>query len=104
MLLPPGLSFNAASAKALAANKSSTLQRSYWDWADMMGPNKTGYFPYTRATNLLYGLNEAIDMLHEEGLDNVFPARPDMGPQPVLLCAAGASRCSAPVKGRKVGF
>ena len=72
LMLPPGLSFNAASAKALAANKSSTLQRSYWDWADMIGPNKTGYFPYTPATNLLYGLNEAIDMLHEEGLDNVF--------------------------------
>ena len=72
LMLPPGLSFNAASAKALAANKSSTLQRSYWDWADMIGSNKTGYFPYTPATNLLYGLNEAIDMLHEEGLDNVF--------------------------------
>ena len=104
LMLPPGLSFNAASAKALAANKSSTLQRSYWDWADMIGPNKTGYFPYTPATNLLYGLNEAIDMLHKEGLDNVFPAMPDMGPQPVLLCAVGALRCSAPVKGRKVEF
>ncbi len=72
LMLPPGLSFNAISPKALAANKSATLQRSYWDWADMIGPNKTGYFPYTPATNLLYGLNEAIDMLHEEGLDNVF--------------------------------
>jgi alanine-glyoxylate transaminase/serine-glyoxylate transaminase/serine-pyruvate transaminase len=71
-MLPPGLSFNAISQKALAANKSATLQRSYWDWADMVGPNKTGYFPYTPSTNLLYGLNEAIDMLHEEGLDNVF--------------------------------
>jgi len=72
LMLPPGLSFNAVSQKALAANKSATLQRSYWDWADMIGPNKTGYFPYTPSTNLLYGLNEAIDMLHEEGLDNVF--------------------------------
>ena len=72
LMLPPGLSFNAASAKALAANKTAMLQRSYWDWAEMVGPNKTGYFPYTPATNLLYGLNEAIDMLHEEGLDNVF--------------------------------
>lgn len=72
LMLPPGLSFNAISQKALAANKSATLQRSYWDWADMVGPNKTGYFPYTPSTNLLYGLNEAIDMLHEEGLDNVF--------------------------------
>jgi alanine-glyoxylate transaminase/serine-glyoxylate transaminase/serine-pyruvate transaminase len=49
-----------------------TMPRSYWDWQDMVGPNKTGYFPYTPGTNLLYGLNEAIDMLHEEGLDNVF--------------------------------
>ncbi|MEP3628613.1 MAG: aminotransferase class V-fold PLP-dependent enzyme [Hyphomicrobiales bacterium] len=72
LMLPPGLSFNAASEKALAANKNAKLQRSYWDWADMIGPNEKGYFPYTPATNLLYGLNEAIDMLHEEGLDNVF--------------------------------
>lgn len=72
LMLPPGLSFNAVSQKALAANKSAGLQRSYWDWADMIGPNATGYFPYTPSTNLLYGLNEAIDMLHEEGLDNVF--------------------------------
>ncbi len=72
LMLPPGLSFNAVSEKALAANKSADLQRSYWDWTEMLGPNKTGYFPYTPATNLLYGLNEAIDMLHEEGLDNVF--------------------------------
>ena len=72
LMLPPGLSFNAVSEKAMAANKTAGLQRSYWDWADMVGPNKTGYFPYTPNTNLLYGLNEAIDMLHEEGLDNVF--------------------------------
>ena len=72
LMLPPGLSFNAVSEKAMAANKTAGLQRSYWDWADMVGPNKNGYFPYTPSTNLLYGLNEAIDMLHEEGLDNVF--------------------------------
>ena len=72
LMLPPGLSFNAVSEKALSANRNAGLQRSYWDWAEMIGPNKTGYFPYTPATNLLYGLNEAIDMLHEEGLDNVF--------------------------------
>lgn len=72
LMLPPGISFNAASKKALAANKTAGLQKSYWDWADMIGPNKSGYFPYTPATNLLYGLNEAIDMLHEEGLENVF--------------------------------
>ncbi len=72
LMLPPGLSFNAASEKAIAANKKAKLKRSYWDWEDMIGPNETGYFPYTPATNLLYGLNEAVDMLHEEGLDNVF--------------------------------
>lgn len=72
LMLPPGLSFNAVSEKALSVNKSAKLSRSYWDWADMYGPNQTGYFPYTPATNLVYGLNEAIDMLFEEGLENVF--------------------------------
>jgi alanine-glyoxylate transaminase/serine-glyoxylate transaminase/serine-pyruvate transaminase len=72
LMLPPGLSFNAISAKALAAQKTAKLPRSYWDWVAMLGPNKTGYFPYTPATNLLYGLAEAIDMLMEEGLANVF--------------------------------
>ena len=72
LMLPPGLSFNAVSAKALAAQKTARLPRSYWDWATMLTANKTGYFPYTPATNLLYGLNEAIEMLMEEGLANVF--------------------------------
>ncbi|WP_306110619.1 MULTISPECIES: pyridoxal-phosphate-dependent aminotransferase family protein [Roseovarius] len=72
LMLPPGLSFNAVSERALKHAKSVTMPRSYWDWQDMVGPNATGYFPYTPGTNLLYGLNEAIDMLHEEGLDNVF--------------------------------
>lgn len=72
LMLPPGLSFNAVSDKAFAANATARLQRSYWDWADMDGPNRTGYFPYTPGTNLLYGLNEAVKMLHEEGLENVF--------------------------------
>ncbi len=72
LMLPPGLSFNAISAKALAAQKSAKLPRSYWDWGTMLAANKTGYFPYTPATNLLYGLNEAIEMLMEEGLANVF--------------------------------
>lgn len=72
LMLPPGLSFNAVSDKAFAANATARLQRSYWDWADMDGPNRIGYFPYTPGTNLLYGLNEAIKMLHEEGLENVF--------------------------------
>jgi alanine-glyoxylate transaminase/serine-glyoxylate transaminase/serine-pyruvate transaminase len=72
LMLPPGLGFTAVSEKALAASKTSKLPRSYWDWHDILGPNKEGFWPYTPATNLLYGLKEAIAMLHEEGLDNVF--------------------------------
>jgi alanine-glyoxylate transaminase/serine-glyoxylate transaminase/serine-pyruvate transaminase len=72
LMLPPGLGFNAISEKALAATKTSKLPKSYWSWDEMIASNKTGYFPYTPATNLLYGLAEAIDMLHEEGFDNVF--------------------------------
>ena len=72
LMLPPGLSFNAASDKALAAGKTSKLPKSYWSWDEMLGPNTSGFFPYTPATNLLYGLREALAMLLEEGLDNVF--------------------------------
>ncbi len=73
LMLPPGLSFNAVSDKALAASKTAKLTRSYWDWNDMLGPNAKGFFPYTPATNLLYGLREALTMLlEEEGLENVF--------------------------------
>jgi alanine-glyoxylate transaminase / serine-glyoxylate transaminase / serine-pyruvate transaminase len=72
LMLPPGLSFNAISEKALAASKTATLPRSFWGWDDMLKANKTGYFPYTPATNLLYGLREALAMLAEEGLENVF--------------------------------
>jgi alanine-glyoxylate transaminase/serine-glyoxylate transaminase/serine-pyruvate transaminase len=72
LMLPPGLSFNAISAKALAASKTNKMPRSYWDWGAMLKPNETGFFPYTPATNILYGLREAIAMLMEEGLDNVF--------------------------------
>jgi alanine-glyoxylate transaminase/serine-glyoxylate transaminase/serine-pyruvate transaminase len=73
LMLPPGLSFNAVSAKALAASRNAKLPRSFWDWAEMIASNKDGYFPYTPATNLLYGLREALKMLlEEEGLDNVF--------------------------------
>ena len=72
LMLPPGLSFNAISPKALAASKTANMPRSYWDWQDMLANNTTGYFPYTPATNLLYGLREAIAMLQEEGLENVF--------------------------------
>ncbi|HEX4885946.1 MAG TPA: aminotransferase class V-fold PLP-dependent enzyme [Casimicrobiaceae bacterium] len=72
LMLPPGLSFNAIGPKALAASKAARLPRSYWDWGEMLAINGKGYFPYTPATNLLYGLAEALDMLFEEGLPNVF--------------------------------
>ncbi|HTP83741.1 MAG TPA: aminotransferase class V-fold PLP-dependent enzyme [Alphaproteobacteria bacterium] len=72
LMLPPGLSFNAVSDKALAAYKTAKLPRSYWDWENMLKPNASGFFPFTPATNLLYGLREAIAMLNEEGLENVF--------------------------------
>jgi alanine-glyoxylate transaminase/serine-glyoxylate transaminase/serine-pyruvate transaminase len=72
LMLPPGLSFNAISEKALAANKTAKMGRYYWDWQEMLKPNRAGFFPYTPATNLLWGLREALLMLHEEGLNNVF--------------------------------
>jgi alanine-glyoxylate transaminase/serine-glyoxylate transaminase/serine-pyruvate transaminase len=72
LMLPPGLSFNAVSDKALAASKGAGLARSYWAWDDMLANGRNGYFPYTPATNLLYGLREALAMLEEEGLENVF--------------------------------
>ena len=72
LMLPPGLGFNAVSEKALAASRTAGMARSYWEWEAMLGANRTGFFPYTPATNLLYGLSEAIDMLREEGLGNVF--------------------------------
>ena len=72
LMLPPGLSFNAISDKALAASKGAGLPRAYWNWDDMLASNRSGYFPYTPATNMLYGLDEALHMLREEGLDNVF--------------------------------
>jgi alanine-glyoxylate transaminase/serine-glyoxylate transaminase/serine-pyruvate transaminase len=72
LMLPPGLSFNAISEKALAANKKAKLPRSYWDWQQMLEPNRSGFFPFTPATNLLFGLREALHMLDEEGLPNVF--------------------------------
>lgn len=72
LMLPPGLSFNAVSEKARAAARSSGLPRSYWDWEDMLEANARGFFPYTPATNLLYGLRESLHMLQEEGLENVF--------------------------------
>ncbi|HWY60617.1 MAG TPA: aminotransferase class V-fold PLP-dependent enzyme [Rhizomicrobium sp.] len=72
LMLPPGLAFNALSPKALEASKSSKLPKSFWAWDEMVEMNKSGYFPYTPSTNLLYGLSEALDMLNEEGLETVF--------------------------------
>lgn len=72
LMLPPGLSFNALSRKAIEASKTSKMPKSFWRWDDMLTQNANGFFPYTPATNLIYGLKEAIAMLHEEGLDNVF--------------------------------
>jgi alanine-glyoxylate transaminase/serine-glyoxylate transaminase/serine-pyruvate transaminase len=72
LMLPPGLSFNAVSDKALAASRTARLPKSFWSWEEMLSANANGFFPYTPATNLLYGLAEAIDMLLEEGLPNVF--------------------------------
>jgi len=72
LMLPPGLCFNAVSEKALAASKGSTFLHSYWSWDSMLNLNKQGYFPYTPSTNLLYGLDEALSMLLDEGLANVF--------------------------------
>jgi len=72
LMLPPGLGFNAISEKAMGANKTARLPRAYWDWQSMLSQNKIGFFPYTPATNLLYGLRESLAMLREEGLENVW--------------------------------
>lgn len=88
LMLPPGLSFTAVSDKALAAAKTNTLPRSYWDWQEMIAFNAKGFFPYTPSTNLLYGLREALAMLAEEGLENVFARHRRL-----------AAACRAAVKG-----
>ncbi|MDG2090288.1 MAG: aminotransferase class V-fold PLP-dependent enzyme [Gammaproteobacteria bacterium] len=72
LMLPPGLSFNAVSEKALAASKQSKSHHSYWRWDAMLSFNAKGYYPYTPSTNLMYGLEEALSLLHQEGLANVF--------------------------------
>jgi alanine-glyoxylate transaminase/serine-glyoxylate transaminase/serine-pyruvate transaminase len=71
-MLPPGLGFNAISEKALTQSRSSKLTKSYWDWEAMIPINRSGFFPFTPATNLLFGLRESLHMLMEEGLENVF--------------------------------
>ena len=72
LMLPPGLAFNAVSDKALEASKHCTFPRGYWRWDDMLASNKNGFFPYTPATQILYGLDVAVDCMHEEGLENIF--------------------------------
>ena len=72
LMLPPGISFNAVSARALAVSKNARMPRAYWGWDEIIELNKTGYWPYTPNTNLLYGLSESLDMLKSEGLENVF--------------------------------
>ena len=72
LMVPPGLGFNAISEKALAANQNARLPRSYWDWQEMLKHNKNGFFPFTPATNLLFALREALKMMQEEGLANIF--------------------------------
>jgi alanine-glyoxylate transaminase/serine-glyoxylate transaminase/serine-pyruvate transaminase len=79
LMLPPGMSFNALSDKALAANKTSKLPKSFFAWDEMLNMNKVGFFPYTPATQMLHGLAVGIDMLHEEGLDNVFARHDRLG-------------------------
>jgi alanine-glyoxylate transaminase/serine-glyoxylate transaminase/serine-pyruvate transaminase len=93
LMLPPGLSFNAISAKALQASKQSTLPNAYWDWDDILASNKEGQFPYTPSTNLLYGLKTALDMLLEEGLENVFSRH---------LRLAEAARCAVGAWGLEI--
>ena len=90
-MLPPGLGFNAISEKARAAAKTNKMPRSYWDWEEMLKPNANGFFPYTPATNLLYGLREAIAMLLEEGLDDgVRPSPAPRGGHPRRRHALGS--------------
>jgi alanine-glyoxylate transaminase/serine-glyoxylate transaminase/serine-pyruvate transaminase len=71
LMLPPGISFNAISDKALAASTQAKMPRAYWDWEPMLRDNKAGFFPYTPSTNILFGLREALLMVQDEGLDNI---------------------------------
>ena len=72
LMLPPGMSFNAVSDKALEAHRSAGMAKSVWNWAPILKANENGFWPYTPSTNLMYGLDVALDMLYEEGLENVF--------------------------------
>jgi alanine-glyoxylate transaminase/serine-glyoxylate transaminase/serine-pyruvate transaminase len=105
LMLPPGLSFNAISAKALAAARAARLPKSYWAWDPMLAANQSGFFPYTPSTNLLYGLREALRMLAEEGLDRVFArhrrlaaaARAAVAAWGLDIACARADECSSVV-------
>ena len=99
-MLPPGLGFNAISEKARAASKTNKMPRSYWDWEEMLKPNANGFFPYTPATNLLYGLREAIAMLLEEGLDEVFARHKRLAAATRAAVAALGPRSAVPGAGR----
>ncbi|WBY01211.1 aminotransferase class V-fold PLP-dependent enzyme [Ramlibacter tataouinensis] len=79
LMMPPGISFNALSPKAIEASRTARLPKSFWAWDEMLEINKTGYFPYTPNTNLLYALSEALDMLHQEGLEAVFARHQRLG-------------------------
>ena len=93
LMLPPGLSFNAISARALQASKKSTFFNAYWNWDDILASNKEGQFPYTPSTNLLYGLQAALNMLLDEGLENVFSRH---------LRLAEAARCAVRAWGLEI--
>ena len=88
LMLPPGLGFNAISEKAIKASSDATLSRSYWDWNAVIESNRNGFYPYTPATNLLFGLDEALNMLFEEGLENVFSRHARLAE--ATRCAVGA--------------
>ena len=102
LMLPPGLAFNAVSEKALAAADTARLPRSYWDWREMLTANERGYFPYTPSTNLLYGLHEALAMLREEGLPQVFARHLRHARATRLAVAAGLTLPQAEVQCRSV--
>lgn len=101
LMLPPGLSFNAVSDKALKAHESAGMVRSYWDWGPMLSANKGGAFPFTPATNLLYGLDEAIVMLGEEGLANVFARHARLAEATRRAVAAWGLETVAQVEGER---
>ena len=98
LMLPPGMSFNAISDKALAASKTSKMSKSFWAWDDMLNMNKIGFFPYTPATQMLHGLAEGIAMLHEEGLENVFVRHQRLRRRPARPFAPGDWRSCAAIQ------